>query len=67
MESKNDLNQKILKATLNIQDNFPELIKHLDEMQEHFLSTLERKIYHTDLKGYLDSLNQLLKTSFINQ
>lgn len=62
MEFQNDVNQKIILATLKIQENFPELTKYLDEMPEHFEFTTHKGVEKKDLNDYLDSLNQLVET-----
>ena len=62
MESQNDLNKKIVLTTMKIQETFPELVKYLGEIPEHFQSTTQKGINTKDLKDYLDSLNDLLET-----
>jgi len=62
MESQNDLNDNIRLTTLKIQEEYPELIKYLNEMPRNFLSKAEKGINNKELKGYLDSLNNLLET-----
>ncbi|UKM66562.1 hypothetical protein GSB9_03152 [Flavobacteriaceae bacterium GSB9] len=62
MESQNDLNDKIRLITIKIQEEYPELIKYLNEIPRNFLSNKVKGISSKDLKGYLDSLNRLLET-----
>tara|TARA_R110000772_G_scaffold34936_7_gene84516 strand:- start:450 stop:653 length:204 start_codon:yes stop_codon:yes gene_type:complete len=62
MESQNDLNNNIRLTTLKIQEEYPELIKYLNEIPSNFLSNKEKGINSNELKGYLDSLNNLLET-----
>jgi hypothetical protein len=62
MESQNDLNDNIRLTTLKIQEEYPELIKYLNEIPRNFLSNKEKGISNKDLQGYLDSLNNLLET-----
>ena len=62
MESQNDLNKKIVLTTMKIQETFPELVKYLDEIPEHFQFNTQKGISTKDLKDYLDSLNDLLET-----
>lgn len=57
-----ELNNKIYEATSIILKEFPELTKHLDEMPTHFSSNHPEGIYIKDLREYLDSLNELIKT-----
>ena len=60
MESKNDLNDNIRLTTLKIQEEYPELIKYMNEIPINFLSNSEKGVTNKELKGYLDSLNNLI-------
>ena len=62
MKSQNDLNNNIRLTTSKIQEEYPELIKYLDEIPRNFLSKEEKGINNKELKDYLDSLNNLLET-----
>jgi len=62
MESQNDLNENIRLTTLKIQEEYPELIKYMNEIPRSFLSSTEKGVNNKELKGYLDSLNNLLET-----
>jgi len=62
MESQNDLNENIRLTTLKIQEEYPELIKYMNEIPRNFLSSTEKGINNKELKDYLDSLNNLLET-----
>ena len=62
MESQNDLNNNIRLTTLKIQEEYPELIKYMNEIPRNFLSSAEKGVNNKELKGYLDSLNNLLET-----
>ncbi len=62
MESQNDLNDNIRLTTLKIQEEYPELIKYLNEIPRNYLSNADKGINNKELKGYLDSLNNLLET-----
>jgi len=62
MESQNDLNENIRVTTLKIQEEYPELIKYMNEIPRSFLSSTEKGINNKELKDYLDSLNNLLET-----
>lgn len=62
MESQKNLNKEILIITVKIITEFPELTKYLNEIPEHFITIGHEGINNKDLKGYLDSLNQLLET-----
>jgi hypothetical protein len=62
MESQNDLNENIRLTTLKIQEEYPELIKYMNEIPRSFLSSTEKGINNKELKDYLDSLNNLLET-----
>ena len=52
MKSKNDLNDNIRLTTLKIQEEYPELIKYMNEIPVNFLSNSERGITNNELKGY---------------
>lgn len=62
MESQNDLNDNIRLTTLKIQEEYPELIKYMNEIPRKFLSSTKKEINNKELKDYLDSLNNLLET-----
>jgi hypothetical protein len=62
MESQNDLNDNIRLTTLKIQEEYPELIKYMNEVPRNFLSNVEKGINNKELKDYLDSLNDILET-----
>ncbi|MFN0728395.1 hypothetical protein [Polaribacter gochangensis] len=55
------LSKKIFLTTEKIQEEFPELMKYLDEIPINLLNT-EKGVSQKDLKDYLDSINDLLKT-----
>jgi hypothetical protein len=62
MESQKVLNEKIILVTRKIQKDFPELSKYIKEMPEHIIPASHKGVMPRDLRGYLDSLNQLLET-----
>ncbi len=62
MKIQNNLNKDILRISVKIENEFPELTKYLDEIPEHSLPITHKGINSNDLKGYLDSLNQLLES-----
>lgn len=62
METQNSLTDTILITTIKIQNEFPELIKYLDEIPEKFSSIDYKGVNNNDLKEYLDSLKKLLKS-----
>ena len=57
---ENDLNLKILKITMKIKDNYPELSKYLEEMPVTVPSENDPEITLNHLKTYYESLNSLL-------
>lgn len=61
MKSQNNLNDKIRLATIKIQEEHPELIEYINEIPSTFLCKTEKKVTNKALKGYLDSLNEILK------
>ena len=62
MKSKEELNKMIFLLTQKIHREFPELIKYLDEIPEKFESDTQKGVNNKNLKDYLDSLKDLLKT-----
>ena len=62
MESQNDLNDNIRLTTLKIQEEYPELIKYMNEIPRNFLSNVGKGVNNKALKDYLDSLNAILET-----
>lgn len=61
MESKNDLNENICLTTIKIQEDYPELIKYMNEIPIIFQSNIEKGVTNKELKGYLDSLYNLIE------
>ena len=62
METQNNLNYNILLITLKIQKEYPELIKYMNEIPVNFLSNSEKGVTNIEIKGYLDTLNNLIET-----
>tara|TARA_R110001583_G_scaffold28963_1_gene102336 strand:+ start:776 stop:979 length:204 start_codon:yes stop_codon:yes gene_type:complete len=62
MESQNDLNNNIRLTTLKIQEEHPELVKYINEIPRNFPLKTEKEVNNKALKGYLDSLNNILET-----
>lgn len=60
-EMEKDLNSKILKITMRIMDQYPELSKYLDEMPVTVPSENDPKITLEHLKSYNESLISLLQ------
>jgi pimeloyl-ACP methyl ester carboxylesterase len=66
-KSENDMNAKILKITMNINDHYPELSKYLNEMPVTVPSEKDPEITIRLLKEYYESLHSVLnkyKTDF---
>jgi len=61
MESEKELNLKILKITMNIQEKHPELSEFLGEMPVTILDTESSEINVENLRAYFDSLTSLLE------
>jgi pimeloyl-ACP methyl ester carboxylesterase len=57
---ENDLNSKILKITMTIKDNYPELSKYLEEMPVTIPVEKDPEITLNQLRGYYESLYSLL-------
>lgn len=60
METEKELNSKILKITMTIKEQHPELSKYLEEMPETIPDEKNPEITLKNLKEYYDSLNSLL-------
>lgn len=65
METENNLNAKILKITMTIKDNHPELYKYIEEMKVTIPDENNPEITSKNLKAYYDSLNNLLNTYIV--
>lgn len=55
-----DLNSKILKVTMTIKDQFPELSKYLEEMTVTIPDKKDPEITLKNLNAYYESLNSML-------
>lgn len=62
MSTQNSIIESILKTSLRIQEDYPELVKYMDEMPEHYHTNPSLGVNDKDLKEYLDSLIHILKT-----
>ena len=62
MDNRDQLNKQIVLTLMTIQEKHPELIKYLDESPAQGQSLTNTEIDITNLKSYLDSLNELLET-----
>ena len=60
IETKKDLNFKILTIIMRIKNQFPELSKYIDEMQETIPNEDHPEITVENLKTYHDSLNEMV-------
>ncbi|MEO8234136.1 MAG: hypothetical protein ABI549_01875 [Flavobacterium sp.] len=73
MKTEAELNDNILKITMTIRNEFPELIKYLNEMQVTIPNVSAPEINSKILQDYYESLENLLRkyapnhTSFINK
>lgn len=61
METEKELSDAILKITLKIRNEYPELLKYLVEMPVTIPNTNSPEINIKILKDYYESLNSLLK------
>lgn len=59
-EKEKDLNSKILKITLTINDKYPELSKYIEEMPVTIPDEKNPEISIKNLLTYYDSLNTIL-------
>ncbi|MFT5337948.1 MAG: hypothetical protein ACJAY8_000454 [Sphingobacteriales bacterium] len=60
MTEKEIINKKILSTIDDIKNNFPELVKHLNENPNNIEFTIENGVSLQDLTDYSNSLCQLL-------
>ncbi len=60
METKKDINNKIMSITMKIQDEFPELSKYIAEMPITIPNIEDPAINIDSLNEYYNSLNDLL-------
>ena len=60
VETEKELNSNIMKITMRINDQYPELSKYIEEMQEIFSDESTPEITLKNLKIYYDSLNSML-------
>lgn len=61
METEKELTEKILKITLTIQEKYPELIPHIEEMPDTIPNAKSPGINTKILRDYFESLNSLVK------
>lgn len=59
-EIEKDLNSKILKVTMTIKEQYPELSEFLEEMPETIPSEENAEITLKNLSAYYESLNSML-------
>ncbi len=59
-QKEKDLNSKILKITMRIQEHYPELSQYLEEMPVTVPSENNPEITLNQLQSYYESLNSLL-------
>jgi hypothetical protein len=59
-EIEKDLNSKIMKVTMKIKEQYPELSGFLEEMPETIASEENAEITLKNLSTYYESLNSLL-------
>ncbi len=67
MENEEEINKKILKITMEIQEKYPELSKFLTEMPITIPNNLHPHINSKNLNEYYFSLETLLKKYIENQ
>jgi hypothetical protein len=60
MKSRKELNDSIFLTTKKIREEFPELLKYLNEIPERVITNMSSEINIKELEGYLNSLNELL-------
>lgn len=67
MESEEKINRAIIKLILNIDRNYPELLKYLDEMTVDIAPGPASLVSQKNLKAYYKSLKNLLKGYLSNK
>mgnify|MGYP000972580270 FL=1 len=66
MKTEKELNNDILKITMAIRNNFPELSKYLNEMPVTIPVSNNQEINLKNLQDYFNSLNALFRKYVIN-
>ena len=66
METIEELNQKILKKTMDINKNYPELTKYIEEMPITIPNLDNPEITLKSLQEYYDSLEEIFKKYAFN-
>ena len=66
MKTEKELNSDILKITMAIRDNYPELSKYLNEMPVTIPVSNNPEINLKNLQDYFNSLNALFRKYVIN-
>ena len=66
MKTEKELNNDILKITMAIRDNFPELSKYLNEMPVTIPVSNNPEINRKNLQDYFNSLDALFRKYVIN-
>ena len=66
MKTEKELNNDILKITMAIRDNFPELSKYLNEMPVTIPVSNNQEINLKNLQDYFNSLNAFFRKYVIN-
>lgn len=66
MKTEEELNADILKITMTIRDNYPELSKYISEMPVTVPDESNPHVNVKNLQDYYDSLNNILKKYALN-
>lgn len=61
METKKELTEKILKITIHIQENYPELSKYLSEVEDTLPTFEHPDVDSQALANYYQTLDEMLK------
>lgn len=67
MKTEKELNAEILKITMTIKDNYPELSKYVEEMPVTLPDKTSPEINNEHLTNYYNSLKELLNKYVENQ
>ncbi|SHG52159.1 hypothetical protein SAMN05443549_104316 [Flavobacterium fluvii] len=67
MKTEKELDTAILKITMKIREQYPELSKYISEMPDTIPNMENPKMNTKTLQGYYDSLDVLLKDYIKNQ
>lgn len=60
MKTANEISKDIINTTIGIEQDFPELLKYINEMPVSIPNVSQPEITVENLKDYSDSLNEMV-------